>query len=501
MLPIVDAATASYDTVRDLLRQAGYTEESILARTGAASVAQAFESRAGQPPEVALETHGDVLHRLFFDELATDEAAARRILGNSAVELLLGLRLLERQPSAPGGVCAAVLLYPLQDLYIASDRSRDAVAPDRPYLLASDAVYPAITPNTSDFLSLLPAAPHGRFLELCAGTGVAALLAAHSCEQAVAADITERATAFAAFNARLNGLKNVRAVCGDVWDAVGDEVFDRIVAHPPYAPALDPTYIYRDGGEDGERVTRRILSGLGAHLAHGGRFHATCCLTELPGEPVERRVRALLGDAGAEMDVLVVSSIVHDVTDYHFGMALGGELTVEEAERLTERMNEARVERIVLCTLLIARHETTRTPVTLRGQRGTATSAEHFERALAAAASPPAATPAGIEALKPRLSPHARMQVTHAATAEGWAPLGCVIMLEAPFRRRLQAGTNLATLLDACDGESTARDLYDRFIAGAGDSEDLSEESFARVMRELIDEGYLVLDAPPPLEG
>jgi hypothetical protein len=163
-------------------------------------------------------------------------------------------------------------------------------------------------------------------------------------------------------------------------------------------------------------------------------------------------------------------------------------------------MHEAHVERIVLCTLLIARHETKRTPVTLRGQRGTATSAEHFERALATAASPPAATP-GIEELKPRLSPHARMQVTHAATAGGWAPLGCVIMLEAPFRRRLQAGTNLASLLDACDGESTARELYDRFIAGAGDSEDLSEESFARVMRELIDEGYLVLDAPPPRAG
>src|SRR5579885_3650218 len=145
------------------------------------------------------------------------------------------------------------------------------------HLSPDDIVFPAISRHTCQFLETLPQYPCEDLLDLCSGTGVAALVAvSRYARRAWAVDITERATRCAEFNILLNDLTQVTAIQGDLYAPLNGRMFDRIVAHPPYVPVMKPSKIYYDGGEDGERVTRAIIAGLPQHLKPGGSFY---CLT------------------------------------------------------------------------------------------------------------------------------------------------------------------------------------------------------------------------------
>ncbi|MCX6630450.1 MAG: class I SAM-dependent methyltransferase [Candidatus Solibacter sp.] len=158
-------------------------------------------------------------------------------------------------------------------MYIASDRwsNPDGTAIDTP----TDAVYPAFIATTRLFLELLPKGTCDNFLDLCAGTGIAALVAAkNGARHACASDITERCSMFAEFNRRLNAIPNVSIATSDLYRNLDRQTFDCIVAHPPYVPTLSPKWIFYSGGEDGEQVTRGIVEGLPLHLRDGGTFCA-----------------------------------------------------------------------------------------------------------------------------------------------------------------------------------------------------------------------------------
>src|SRR5258708_22807936 len=121
------------------------------------------------------------------------------------------------------------------------------------------------------FLTMVPASPCARFLELCCGTGIAAFLAARNgAKHAYAFDIAARSVHFAEFNRRLNELENVTVGEGDLYSPAGGRKFDRIVAHPPYVPVLEPKYGFYDGGQDREHITRRIIQALPAYLEDRG---------------------------------------------------------------------------------------------------------------------------------------------------------------------------------------------------------------------------------------
>ena len=75
--------------------------------------------------------------------------------------------------------------------------------------IVPDIVYPALTQSTREFLLFLPDETCESFLEVCAGSGVAAIQAAGYARQAWATDLAHRSAHFAAFNAALNDTQNV----------------------------------------------------------------------------------------------------------------------------------------------------------------------------------------------------------------------------------------------------------------------------------------------------
>ncbi len=111
-------------------------------------------------------------------------------------------------------------------------------------------------------------------LDLGCGSGLQSLLLAESVKQVTGVDINPRAVNLARFNALLNGIKNVHFICGDMYQAVSGQKFQRIVSNPPSAPGLVKAW-NREGGISGRELVEEILSGARDHLEYGGICQTT----------------------------------------------------------------------------------------------------------------------------------------------------------------------------------------------------------------------------------
>jgi len=158
---------------------------------------------------------------------------------------------------------ARVRLFPFEGLFVATDLlSHDS--PDQVFSLMFEQVY---------FVRHFAARPGESVLEIGAGSGALSLVAAGTAGDVVAVDVSPRALAFSRFNARLNG-REVGFREGSLFGPVADRRFDRIVTNPPFEPVPPGAEWFRHsaGGEDGLDLVRRILDGVGGHLAPDGGF-------------------------------------------------------------------------------------------------------------------------------------------------------------------------------------------------------------------------------------
>jgi release factor glutamine methyltransferase len=127
------------------------------------------------------------------------------------------------------------------------------------------------------FCRHLGAQPGERVLEIGAGLGLAAVLAARAGARVVATDIVPAAVETIRANAALNGVAlDVRL--GDLYAPVAGERFDLIASNPPQMPTppgrerADTVAAADNGGHDGWELLDRIIAGAPAHLGPGGRL-------------------------------------------------------------------------------------------------------------------------------------------------------------------------------------------------------------------------------------
>lgn len=121
---------------------------------------------------------------------------------------------------------------------------------------------------------LIVPVPVSRALDLGTGCGIQALLVSRHAGEVVATDVSTRALAFAALNARLNGVSNITFRQGSMFEPVVGEAFDLIVSNPPFVitPRVDgvTAYEYRDGGLIGDALVEQFVREAPAHLTPGG---------------------------------------------------------------------------------------------------------------------------------------------------------------------------------------------------------------------------------------
>src|ERR1700680_1352198 len=119
--------------------------------------------------EAALQTPAAV--RLFIDGATIDRSAVSHLPLPELEALGVITALADR-------IVANVMLYQARSLLIVSDRNQPKENDPSPP--PEDIVYPANIANTGLFLDHIPPGKCDAFLDLCAGTGIAALAAAQS---------------------------------------------------------------------------------------------------------------------------------------------------------------------------------------------------------------------------------------------------------------------------------------------------------------------------------
>jgi SAM-dependent methyltransferase len=150
-------------------------------------------------------------------------------------------------------------------------------------------------------------------LDLGTGFGLQALLAARHAERVVGVDVNRRALDYAKLNAKLNGITNVDWRLGSWLEPVAGERFDLIVANPPYVISPEDELTYRDSGEAGDTLVRRLLGELPGYLEEGGFAQLLCNWIprgdDWPG-PLKEAV------AGAPCDVVILNYRVTSPQEY-----------------------------------------------------------------------------------------------------------------------------------------------------------------------------------------
>jgi SAM-dependent methyltransferase len=498
MLPFRFGSNEEFAAVRGLLIECRYTEPEVCERAGVPAIHQFVALGRGRETATEIVDALDVLIRLFLDGLPVEASLTEALLSRAGVEALEALAILGHHPDHPEAYAASVLLYPTASLYIASDL--DAASPGRmrpEELEKPDHVFAATTTLTGNFIGQLPTSACGHFLELCAGTGIAALAASRFADHAWAVDITERSTAFALFNARLNGIGNVTALRGDLFEPVAGMTFDRIAAHPPYVPAQETRFVYRDAGEEGESVLRRILAGLPDHLGPGGRFYCTCVSTDRRGAPLERRIRDMIGEQEGAFDLLLVVHYEMHPTEYYSRQASAGRISFETVGERHALYRSLGAERIVYCSMVLQRHAVRREPFTLRRQRSERATGDDADALMtwATRVAEDGGLPAALLDARASVAPGVVLESTHRVGEEGWTVATCRARVAQPFAGMADLSPNASLLLPLFDGSQTTRAILARLREGGAIPAEMPETAFAEFVRELVGSGILVVNA------
>ena len=297
------------------LRAAGYTVDGVSELLGPLAGAALDREQTLPAQRVTADADSPVatLVRLFTLGDAVDEAEAGAALPTLGVTGALDLGLVTLQGP---GVVATCDLRPYGDeqheWWVASDLSE--IATRQP--LREDHVL-GIGGASTTLASWTPRPQVDRALDLGTGCGVQALhLGAHA-RHITATDISERALAFARFNALLNELDwELRA--GSMLEPLAGERFGLIVSNPPFVitprRAGVPLFEYRDGGASGDTIVADLVRSIGEHLEPGGiaQFLGNW---EIVGDADWRdRVRGWVSGTG--LDAWVVQRELQDPAQY-----------------------------------------------------------------------------------------------------------------------------------------------------------------------------------------
>ena len=494
MPPLIVGPRHLFDGLRAFLIDSHYLEPALFQRLGIQQPKDYLTLRPNPSSPRPIHDRLDLLARLFLIGEIVEEHQMQSWVPAPVREAMTGLGVVARYPGRPEHWYATTALYPTYGIWIASDRwTSPELAPIR---AAADVVYPAITPNTGHFLESLPCDPCDSLLDLCSGSGIAAMLAASRyAREVLATDITEASELSVEFNRLLNGIENLRVVRGDLYEPVGEATFDRILAHPPYMPSLKPAEIYADGGELGEQLTRRVIAGLPRHLRPGGRFYCVTAGPDLEGETFETRLRSWLGNRNAEFDVLVIERQLFDPTYIANQQAAKTRGGAEELDQWKKMFARYRLEHLVYASVVIQRKMACTPPVTVRRRRGPRLGSAEIEwlRVWETTAADPNFLQTILES-KPVANRDLQLHVIHRLQDGGLAAQGFTLEAKYPFTVDCAIRPWAAYLLPHCDGKTAVRDLLAFLKENHLVAAEESEEGFADFLSVLISGGFLEIE-------
>lgn len=234
------------------------------------------------------------LLRWFWVGVPVDLGLARASVPAWFLDLTLECGLLRESESQ---LVPEAMLVPTDAFLVASDHTRRIDAADPQCVL---------WPNpTSRLLSrFMVRRPSNLTLDLGTGNGVLALLAAGHSKNVIATDLNDRASTFATFNARLNGLENIQVLTGNAFEPVRGRQFDLIVSNPPFFITPATRYLFCDNPWELDQMCRQLVRQAPDHLTEGGFFQMLCEWAQLKGQGWEERVSEWFDGIGCDAWVM-----------------------------------------------------------------------------------------------------------------------------------------------------------------------------------------------------
>ena len=226
--------------LHDLLTRSGYMDSSVLDTIGIKDL-QAIRGNA-HPLLLERTSPGSPLHtliRLFLMEMPVERSLLGKIIKPMPVESWEQAGLVHCQAEE---VVAAIKLLPFQHLVLAFDLSSILQTSLRENYVMG------IGSSTITLSNLTIRRQSRQTLDLGAGCGVHAFLAASHSDHTVAVDINPRAVQLAQFNAKLNAVSNIDCRQGNFFEPVAGKKFDLVISNPPVVISPETRFIYRDGG-------------------------------------------------------------------------------------------------------------------------------------------------------------------------------------------------------------------------------------------------------------
>jgi methylase of polypeptide subunit release factors len=275
----------------DALRAAGLTGEGVRHALGAGS------ELLGQPADITLHMRRlagtgplGTLVRLFVLELPVAAAEAGDAVAPLSLEHIRRLGVATQNGDQ---VVSLVRIVPHDEILIASDRRLPGGQDAPDYVAGVHA--PSLTLS-----HLTVRRPVETALDVGTGSGVQAVLAACHSGRVVASDVNERALRFGAFNAAMNDVGNVEWRAGSFFEPVAGERFGLVTSNPPYVISPESAFLFRDGGLEGDGVSRLVVGATPAHIEEGGFAAVLVSWTHGPGEDWSGPLREWVAESGCD---------------------------------------------------------------------------------------------------------------------------------------------------------------------------------------------------------
>jgi SAM-dependent methyltransferase len=492
--------------VVECLTRAEFSEAAVCAFLDIPDLDALEGQRTRRMIEGAVRDSQALLIQLFILGGAADAADVNRLLKPDEAAAFLALDLIGPTADERTRFYSPLRLVPIsyggaadRTLFIASDRTD---TPDgsrfEPF---ADIVFSGHNPLTRQFLRLLPTSSTGTVLDLCSGTGIGALVAETTAQRVIAVDITERCTEFARFNCWLNGKEHVEVRRGDLYEPVHDERFDRILAHPPYVPALSERLIYRDAGETGDRLLRRIIEELPNHLSPAGTFHALSIGMDTVDGTFEARVRRWLGASESAFDI--VFAFGSSMSPEEFAQSLvtrASGAQPGDLDRWLELFTERQVREVVYGALVLKRVVDMKGAAqTRRVVAGPSTGPGSFERLFEWFDW--MRRPGLVErVLSSRLilAEGAQLDTRHVIADGQFVPDSLLLRNDhADFKVQLKTDGWVIAVLSGFNGRRTVAEVFDEANRIGAIPKEFFQPNFVDLVCLLVERGFLLISNPP----
>jgi methylase of polypeptide subunit release factors len=492
-VPLRIASAEAFARVRQFCRDADFDDATVCRALAVKELHQADELDWAN---VDLDTVADGLRwciDVLFRGLPAPESQSRAICGDAAFAAFFELGLLEVARHRPDMVISPVWIYPVDDFLIVSDRRDNAAGATA--IAGDDVIFPAIDVGTLRFLHFMPDARGGEALDLCGGCGVGALHAARTARYAATVDVTSRSTAFAEFNAHLNGMP-IASLCGDLYAPVHNRRFDLITAHPPYVPTYGRAYVFRDGGDSGEIIVRRVIEGLPTHLRTDGVAMLVCAGRDTADEMFEQRVTSWLGPDATDFDI--VFGLIKNLTIEDVVASLQSRsqpLTAEEARELRARLAELKTRQFAYGVLMLRRYGDPINETPLRIRLTETTVPADLDRLLHwRAFRRQAGFKPWLSAARPRFTSNTELAARHVVQDNRLIPSELTFHADGAFQSALRLDAWMVSIVANCDGERSTIDIFNAARSRDEMPEAFTFEDFANLVALMVEHGILEVE-------